>query len=278
MLSRILRGLRDVLEDVRQGRIGREAELDLEAAPPPFVIGATGGSGTRVITMLLQELGIWIGRNLNPANDSEDVARFLRRWIPSWREWQDEGVPFERLERMQREFRRTLAQHREGIPDPGAPWSLKNPRTIYILPFLERSLPGFRFVHLVRDGRDMAFSSNQSQLDDHGEQYLGRGAPEDRARRSIRLWSLINTEAADYAERELGDRYLRLRFEDFCTRPAETTRELYRFLGLDGDPAATAGVVRAPSSLGRWRDRDPALIAKLEEEAGEALRRFGYET
>ncbi|MCB9831697.1 MAG: sulfotransferase [Planctomycetes bacterium] len=277
MFSRLLSALRDALEDLRHRRLGRQAESELAAAPPPCVIGATGGSGTRVITMLLQELGIWIGANLNPANDSEDVARFLRRWIPHWHDWQEDGAPAERLERMQREFRTTMARHREGIADPRAAWSIKNPRTIYILPFLERALPGFRFVHLVRDGRDMAFSSNQSQLDDHGLQYLGAAARGDRALASIRLWSLVNLAAADYGEREMAGRYLRLRFEDFCSDPTATTRTLYDFLGLDGDASITGRVVKAPSSLGRWRDRDAALIARLEDAAGEALRRFGYE-
>lgn len=276
MSSRFLRALRDKIEDLRHGRIGREAERELAAAPPPCVIGATGGSGTRVITMLLQELGVWIGSRLNPANDSEDVAAFLRRWIPAWRDWEDGGAPLDRLERMQREFRATLARHREGMPDPAGPWSIKNPRTVYLLPFLERALPGFRFVHLVRDGRDMAFSSNQSQLDDHGDQYLGPRRGESRPLRSIRLWSLVNMTAADYGEQELGERYLRLRFEDFCTEPRATTRRLYDFLGLDGDADITARVVKRPSSLGRYRNEEPRTIAALEQAAEAALRRFGY--
>ena len=34
-------------------------------------------------------------------------------------------------------------------------------------------MPKLRFVHWMRDGRDMAFSENQQQLRKHGETVLG---------------------------------------------------------------------------------------------------------
>ena len=66
------------------------------------------------------------------------------------------------------------------------------------------SLPGFRFLHLVRDGRDMAFSDNQVQLRKHGDAVLGSDDEAPGAVRSISLWSDVNLRAADYGERKLG--------------------------------------------------------------------------
>jgi len=176
------------------------------------------------------------------------------------------------------DFRETIADH--CLPIAGAPrtWGWKEPRSIYLLPFFHRYLPALRFLHVIRDGRDMALSSNQNQLRKHGD---AARIPHDLppAARSIALWSWVNLEAARYGEERLGgSRYLRTRFESLCERPAETARELMEFAGLDGDPWAAAREVVAPATLGRWRDASPETIAELERVGGPALRAFGYET
>ena len=47
----------------------------------PLVIGATGGSGTRVLRAMVEELGFAMGENRNKAGDSLDLDRFLEKWI-----------------------------------------------------------------------------------------------------------------------------------------------------------------------------------------------------
>lgn len=124
----------------------------------------------------------------------------------------------------------------------------------------------------------MALSSNQNQLNKHGEAVLGR-SDEPQAIRSISLWQEINLRAADFGAQVLGGRYLRIRFEDLCARPAEVTGEVLRFFGLTGDAEAIATeVVRPPATLGRWREADPQLQAELTGRAAEALERFGYQS
>ena len=39
-------------------------------------------------------------------------------------------------------------------------WGFKAPCAVLFLPLWRLFLPGFRVLHVVRDGRDMAFSSN----------------------------------------------------------------------------------------------------------------------
>ncbi|BCW93430.1 MAG: hypothetical protein KatS3mg007_1324 [Thermoanaerobaculum sp.] len=52
-------------------------------------------------------------------------------------------------------------------------WGWKEPRSIYLLPFWNELMPSLRFIHVIRDGRDMAFSANQNQLRKHGKCILG---------------------------------------------------------------------------------------------------------
>ena len=67
--------------------------------------------------------------------------------------------------------------------EPGRPWGWKEPRSIYLLPFFHQQLPALRFLHVVRDGRDMALSANQNQLRKHGN---GLPSPPTFRRRSGR--------------------------------------------------------------------------------------------
>ncbi|HSS80516.1 MAG TPA: glycosyltransferase [Gaiellaceae bacterium] len=278
-------GVRSLHGDTRRRGAARAAtSVLLGRRPPPFesrrpapppvdrlapglepgVIGATGGSGTRVLAAIAQRGGMFIGADLNRSLDALDFAAFFDRWVG--REPSPDAAA---------ELRALVArQHAEA---GGRPWGWKEPRSVYLLPFLDAELPGLRFLHVVRDGRDMAFSENQVQLRKHGEAVLGR-TDEPEALRSIALWREVNLRAADFGERELGDRYLRIRFEDLCAEPAARVAEVLGFFGLEGNAEQIAAAeVQAPSTLGRWREADPELQAALSERAADALERFGYQ-
>jgi hypothetical protein len=255
---------------------------DNVSVPGPNVIGATGGSGTRVVARIVGEGGTFIGTNLNAYEDALDLAAYYDRWINRYlaaRERGEEGV----LEgEMTADIRGVLAAHCAELPADARAWGWKEPRSVYLLPFLNALLPTIRFLHVVRDGRDMAFSDNQKQLLKHGDAVLGgdllaRVLPRRRAARSIDLWGRVNSAAADLGERELGERYLRIRFEDLCLQPVDTATRIYDFFGLEGDAEAIARrEVRDPGTLGRWKSRNDRTIAELERTAGPALERFGY--
>jgi GT2 family glycosyltransferase len=280
-------GVRSLHGDERRRRAARAATaLLLGRRPPPFesrrpdpepawerlpdglepgVIGATGGSGTRVIAEIVQRGGMFVGSDLNRSLDALDFAAFSDRWVGR-----------EQPPRAAAELRSLVLRQHEEAGERSFGW--KEPRSVYLLPFLAAELPGLRFLHLVRDGRDMALSSNQVQLRKHGDAILGR-SDEPEALRSISLWREVNLRAADFGERELGERYLRIRFEDLCARPVEATAEVLRFFGLAGDAAQIAAeVVQAPPTLGRWRQAEPELQGRLSERAADALERFGYQS
>jgi hypothetical protein len=96
--------------------------------------------------------------------------------------------------------------------------------------------------------------------------------------RSIALWSLVNTAAADFGERQLRERYLRVRFEDLCSDPIDAVGRIYGFFGLEGDVEQAAAEVRPPDTLGRWQKGRKKVVADLHEVARPALERFGYIT
>lgn len=218
---------------------------------------------------------MFIGTELNESEDAWKLGDFSDRWINVYLSHRCGTLPSKVERSMVEDMGGLLNEHLSHLRE-GQPWGWKEPRSIYLLPFLHEHLPALRFLHVVRDGRDMALSPNQNQLRKHGDAAPIPTGLSPRAR-SIALWSWVNLAAARYGEEGMGDRYLRLRFEDLCAKPVEVTRKLLVFLGLDGDPAAALEEVAPPSSLGRWRDEAPDVVAELERLGGPALRELGYE-
>ncbi len=260
------------------------------ARETPVVIFGTGGSGTRVLASLAREAGYFMGTNLNRPGDSADLGqftgewanRYLRRsnWVEeTWHEPSRERFGYPRT--MAASFEGAIEGHRAALEEDDAPWGWKAPRTILILPFVHETYRFAKVVHLVRDGRDIAYSKNQNQLRRHGHRVL---PPSDkrvpRAQASITFWSRVNLAAARYGERFLAGSYLLLRYEDVCADPGEAAIRLVDFLGApasaDSIRHAAVDLVRPSESLGRWREREPGKTKALERLGGEALREFGY--
>ena len=247
----------------------------------PLVIGATGGSGTRVIARLARHAGYDLGRNLNEAEDALEFYSFHEKWINPFVSTECRGreLPKNQAAEMETEFHAALDRHYAPNLRPDNRWGWKAPRSIYLLPFLQRQLPDLKFIHVLRDGRDMVLSPNQNQLRKHGAAILSWreriffSAPE----RALLLWGRVNVRAAEFGERCLRDSYFRVRFEDLCARPIETTALIMNFLGARVDPEPIARAeISPPSTLQRWRTYPPALISRLEELGRESLRKFEY--
>jgi hypothetical protein len=252
----------------------------------PLIIGATGGSGTRVVARLAQHAGYFLGSYVNDANDALAFRSFHDQWINRFLSGQGRpatgriSLPQEEAAQMTEDFHRAVEQHiSKSAADKEMLWGWKAPRSIYLLPFLQAQYPGLKFIHLLRDGRDMAFSKNQNQLRKHGAQVL-------RARerwfnpepvRSILLWARVNLAAAQFGETQLRETYLAVRFEDLCAKPVETTARITQFLGVDLDVQSVARAeIAPPPSMGRWRRQPSTVVSKLEQAARAALQKFGY--
>lgn len=267
-------------------RLGRgKAERDA-----PVIILGTGGSGTRAILGLTEAAGYFMGTDLNRAGDSRDLGKFMGRWPnrylhrSKWidRMWEGTGrAKLPHPKGMPADFEAAVGEHRAAIEDAGAPWGWKAPRTILILPFVHQMLPRGRIVHLVRDGRDMAYSTNQTQMRRHGAKVL---PPSDKrlpsAHSSIMFWARVNLAAARYGAQFCGDSYLRLRYEDVCADPGESAITLVDFLDCpvshERIREAAVELIQPSSSAGRWKEREPGKIRAVERLGGEALREFGY--
>jgi hypothetical protein len=241
---------------------------------PPVVIGAVEGSGTRVLMRVLRKAGWFMGNRVDSrTEDSLPMAWFLSKWLKQLIDFPN--VDSRTLRRACHDFARMIQVHRRGIPSSDAPWGWKNPRTMWLLPFLVNRFPSMRFIHMIRDARDMMLSNNTHFLKDHGHWALGEWWRDPKAAQ-LEVWRRGNKRAAEFGVRQLGGRYHVLRYEDLCQKPAETVSELLQFLGapqLDVTPLIEG--IRDRGNIGRWRRVGLPQVPRPELQAD--LEHFGYQ-
>ena len=144
-------------------------------------------------------------------------------------------------------------------------WGWKEPVSHIYLEPLSVYFPGLRYIHLVRDGLDMAFSGNTGQLEEWG-QLFGIPAPcgeNEMARAALKYWTAANNRAVEVGNKLLGERFLLMNFEELCYAPRQEIKRLSTFLGLDPnalDLDELCGLIQMPSSIGRHKEKDLSIF------------------
>ena len=163
----------------------------------------------------------------------------------------------------------------------------KTPDYMLSMPFLARLFPEARFVHVIRDGRDVALALRDVD-------WMRQNEVVDCA-----LYWALRVETARRAGRWLGPhRYSEVRYEELVYRPAATLRRVCDFLNLRYVEAmldhrvSAVELVRTEPNLNEFRtlhmpvtrglrdwrtqmDRDD--VRTFEQVAGEVLVSFDYE-
>jgi hypothetical protein len=162
----------------------------------------------------------------------------------------------------------------------------KTPDYVLNMPLLARLFPEARFLHIVRDGRDVALSLLDVQF-----------GP-DRVDEAAMFWSLRVARGLEAGLRLGPDRYREVRYEDLIAEPERIVASICTFVGLTFssamlDYSSRAGEVmkdfRHPEEqrnlllpptkgLRDWRtqmSRDD--LARFEAIAGNELAALGYE-
>jgi hypothetical protein len=285
--------------------------------PAPFIVGV-GRSGTTMLRLMLDahpELAIppethfvpdlidAIEGGASPA-EAVEVMRSVRQWGDLQIEAAEVLERFERLDRFEpdaalRAFYVIYAARHEKPR-----WGEKTPAYVRHMRKIERALPEARFIHVIRDGRDVALSRWKRTL---GE---GKRAPASQVAEG---WQRRIRRAQKQGRRLRH--YLELRYEDLVTDTEPNLRRISDFLEIDFDPAMLRYYEHAadrmaemardlpasdgkptrpgeermqahamtqkppdPGAMYRWKERmSPEDVAAFDAAAGELLGELGYE-
>lgn len=104
----------------------------------------------------------------------------------------------------------------------------KTPSHYEEIPIISTLFPGARFVHVIRDGRDVAVSALAAA------ETWGKGYISPSVREQANLWDRA-VRAARSHRKLLGSRYMELRYEDLKSDPRQVIRQLFDFCTMPAD-------------------------------------------
>ena len=294
---------------------GRRLRARTEEPPPaPFVCGVTR-SGTTLIRLMLDshpEVAIpgethWVPKLIKAQEREKRSADDLADLIVDHKRWGDFHLDANELRERFRALDPVTAAdairafyllyaEREGKTRYGD----KTPGYVKEMRRIQRVLPEARFVHIIRDGRDVSLS--------HMRMNWG---PETYAE-SARLWRNRIRKARKMAPSI--EHYMEVRFEDLVADTEGVLRRLCDFIELDFDPVLldyherdeerlaekarelprknrppqpaaarleSHRLAKEPprsDRVGMWRERmTPEEVAEYEAVAGDMLITLGYE-
>ncbi len=286
-----------------------------QGPPVPFVVGV-GRSGTTLLRLMLDahpELAVppetgFVPNLIDAAREDGASPESIADVLVNHRRWGDFGLEIDDLKArwaagplkpgpVVRAFFELYAEQ-QGKPR----WGDKTPGYTKHIRKISKVLPEARFIHLIRDGRDVTLSRTTT--------LALKDVPMTKA---ARRWKKRLKRAQRQGARV--DHYLELRYETLVSEPEPTLRRICEFLELPWDdamlhhhtrseerlqeldrdiPAMGGRLPRSAESrmalherttkpvdtkaIGKWRTQmDPADVAEFERVAGDLLVELGYE-
>lgn len=259
---------------------------DVEQKPSidsPYILLGRGGGGTRLLSTMAQDTGLFIGNNVNVSGDCMEMVGAIYRAILRKHQCPDTWHKSLIVDDL-----RTSASNMLRAADHPAKWGFKLPESLLILPELREAFPDAKYVFFGRDpaGTTLRRSHMTARTDNH----IGRASLVaaydffDKPRMSILSDDPLTRMAITTVHQlALADRFratlekhnwLDLDFDDTLSDPMRELRKLSRFCDLSIKTSAIADTVDLPRSGGA-KDQIPVakaaeitdLIAKLYERA-----------
>lgn len=244
------------------GRRGRQGP------PVPFVVGV-GRSGTTLLRLMLDahpEMAVppetgFVPKLIDASRDDGATPESLAEVLVTHRRWGDFGLEIDDLIARWRALPAIkpglavraffeLYAEKQGKPR----WGDKTPGYTQHIRKISKVLPEARFIHLIRDGRDVTLSRTQT--------LALKDVP---IAKSARRWKKRLKRARRQGAKV--DHYLELRYETLVSEPEATIRQICDFIELPFDPAMLSHHERSEERL-QELDRDiPAMGGRLPRSA-----------
>ncbi|TMU83922.1 sulfotransferase [Bacillus sp. BHET2] len=242
----------------------------------PVVIGGVGGSGTRIVTEIVKQIGFFMGNDTNFANDNIALANlfFKQEWYKEFTRMEEELF----LQKL-KEFEQSTLHSLELHSPNSIGWGWKKPPTHIYLDYLSHYFPHLKYIHVIRNGLDMAYSHNQNQPHHLGH-FFAISVPESETlqpKASLDYWIKANQRAIHLGKSLLGKRFYVIRYEKLCENPNKEITRLINFLDptlIKRDINELTALISKPKTIDRYKQEDLSIFTKKDIQS---VRELGFE-
>lgn len=248
----------------------------------PCVIMGRGHSGTRLISWICTHLGFQLGADESIHRSGDITDRAFKQHV---RRVAQNNLDPDRVARMDAKdlnrFQKAVFGFHQRLAPSSSRWGWKFPETYMIGPYVERTFPRARYIHLLRDGRDIAFKRHLTDSPQHrlGDAILVR----QQARslpphlQSALSWSLQVELFCAFRAQVDPARILDIRFEALARDPVREVERICEFLDVsmtNGCDEFLHTIDRA--KISQHRKEDPARLREVERRIASTLKKTGY--
>ena len=125
--------------------------------------------------------------------------------------------------------------------------------------------PLSKFIHIVRDGRDVHLSACQCLSEGYYTPY-----------NNALFWKKLITERKKFGASLSDDRYMEVKYEDLLADPKKVANAIARYIGASGFIFKKMDI--KAKNFNKWKTRmSPSQIRAYESVAGELLSNLGYQ-
>jgi len=283
-----------------------EFEIKPEDAAP-IVIGGLGGSGTRLVSEILRKEGVTFPGEMNEFLDNlwfsllfvrksillkpvEEVRRLVWLFVNAMRHGGpvpaellpliDEAAMYDRGPTLRKavldQARESMLNCNVSSGSTNTLWGWKQPNSHILLPLLNQYIPQMKFIYVLRNGLDMAFSYNKNQLTYFWGDLLLEGDVSPSPRNALRYWVACYKRMCSHRQL-LGNRLYILNYDFLCENPREQIALLNRFLDIEVSSDTIESIAESiaiPGSVGRYQHAD---TSQLRAEDIAFVRTLGFD-
>ncbi len=259
----------------------KQAQLD-----QPIILISRGGSGSRLLSYMVEDAGVFLGNELNGAGDSlELVIPFYRAITEKFRcraDWQKkQSVP---------RIKAAAALMINDLPEDRA-WGFKLPESILLLPELIAAFPKATYIHLVRDPQTTCLRRTHmtARLDNHigritlplaydyfninRSQILHDNPAEHMAYTTMHQLELVE----DIKIRIPKQRFLLIRFENLIAKPQVEMTRLCNWLKVGQKAHRKEGWIDIHRATNPKTVYPESVVTNVKHMLVDLRRRLNYE-
>lgn len=222
----------------------------------PIIITGRGGSGTRLLSELIQETNIFLGNKINNTNDSTEWVGPIYDLVNNNITIKNGKFNKKHVARLRNNARNILSTSNENIKH----WGFKLPEAILCLPELKSAFPNARFIHLVR--HPVSISLRRTHITSRTDNPIGKSIltraynelnfnPDEVNKNPDYLnnaisWEFQVKKASSYFSENLKrEDHLQIFYESIISNPNQVIENLCSFLGIEKIPVPDLNIDRS---------------------------------
>jgi len=242
----------------------------------PIVLMGRGHSGTRLLSTICDLLGVSLFANNKSGSGDTSDTKFTKAIISSACDVMGSGNKLEGIDVFKKAVWKYFLLH-----DGAEKWGWKFPETFLIPEIVHATFPNAKYIHILRDGRDLAFKSHltDNPLKKLGKLILKKLDTFDKPAhiQAASSWAYQVNNFLSFSDSLPSNQIMHFKFEALCTDPIKISTQIADFLELPMTDDCLNFIKKIDASkIGQYKENDPTKLAEVSQYLQSDLKKLNY--